>query len=475
MKLILLKIKNLKCLKDIEIPIHNFNLLIGENDTGKSTVLDALNIILNDEKPSENDFFKDTNGKISKNIVIICVFTLNDEEQRYLENLSYNGTELHYKKKISKDNEERYVHAKKYSYDDLNLNKTELNKKKVGELDKIVDDLKIEFQEGEKRNKDTRIQKILEFRESAETSYEWIGIKKELKNYLPKFIKYDTNDYQSPESMFHKTLQTVFDSFIYEFDENTGAQILIPNLKDIIKDVKLKFDDAVKKLLPYIKKYNESITDVSIKPDIDFSKGLRTSPIELKSKHGIFPLESKGEGTKKRLFLSFLEWDKEVMTETSNTRVIRGYDEPDTSLHYEAQRKLFYNIQEIINQPEGNIQALLCTHSLTMINRADPRDIFHLYLSDQGIANLQFLKSYEDDDIKSYLTELSIEMGLPNSSLFFERCFLIIEGPTEEHCLPKLYFKKFNKKLIEDGILLVNVEGVGNAKGFIKLLRKNKQ
>lgn len=475
MNLIKLKIKNLKCLKDIEIPIHKFNLLIGENDSGKSTVLEALNIVLNDEKPNEDDFFKDNKGNISKTIEVTCIFELNDEEQNNLREFSYNKSELQYKKVLFRDIVKNFVFAKKYTYNDLNLNKTKLNKKKAAELDVILNDLGIEFKKGEAKNLGTRIQKIIEFRENAEFTYHWVEIKKELKNYLPKFIKYDTNDYQSPESMVYKTLQIVFDSFIYNFDEDSGTRTLITNLEDIIDSVKIKFDQEIKKLLPYIKKYNESITDVAIRPDIDFSKGLRQSSIELKNKYGTFPLEEKGEGTKKRLFLSFLEWDREVLTELSNTIVIRGYDEPDTSLHYEAQRKLFNNILEVTIQPNSNIQALICTHSLTMINRAKPIDIYHLYLDNKGITNIQYLKSFEDEDIESYLTELSIEMGLPNSSLFFERCFLIVEGDTEEHCLPKLYYKKFKRRFIEDGICIVNVKGIGNAKGFIKLLGKNKK
>ncbi len=41
MKLKKIVIKNYKCLKDIEIPIHKFSLLIGENDSGKSSILDV--------------------------------------------------------------------------------------------------------------------------------------------------------------------------------------------------------------------------------------------------------------------------------------------------------------------------------------------------------------------------------------------------------------------------------------------------
>lgn len=475
MKLIKLKIKNFKCLKDFEIPIQKFNLLIGENDSGKSSVLDALNLILNDELPSNDDFFRDQKGRIANEIEIICLFNLSDNEKDILREYSFNYSELKYKKVISKNSVKKYVYSKKYVYEALNLRKTELNKKNAGDLDKIITDLKITFKKGERINKDARIKKIIEFRSKAEFIYNWIEIKKEIKNYLPKFIRYDTNDYESPEQMVYKTLQAVYDSFIYNINEETGEKSLIQDLKTITKDVKQVFNEEIKKLLPYIKKYNETITDVAIRPEIDFSRGLKTSPIELKDKYGIFPLESKGQGTKKRLFLSFLEWDREIIKEAKNYSVIRGYDEPDTSLHYEAQRRLFYNILDIINQSQSNIQALLCTHSLTMINRADSRNIYYLTLNNKGITEINYLKSFEDEEIESYLTELSIGMGLPNSSLFFERCFLIIEGETEEHCLPKLYMRKYNKRFIEDGICLVNVNGIGNAKGFIKLLRKNKE
>ena len=37
-----LTIKNFKCLRDIDISLGNFNVLIGPNDTGKTSFLDAL-------------------------------------------------------------------------------------------------------------------------------------------------------------------------------------------------------------------------------------------------------------------------------------------------------------------------------------------------------------------------------------------------------------------------------------------------
>ena len=170
------------------------------------------------------------------------------------------------------------------------------------------------------------------------------------------------------------------------------------------------------------------------------------------------------------MFLSFSEWDKKVVSETEIENVIRGYDEPDTSLHYNAQRRLFYDILNIVRQENSKIQAMICTHSLTMIDRARAKEIYFLKLDDNGISKIEYLQDDGDADIQTYLNEISIEMGLPNSSLFFERCFLIVEGATEEHTIPLLYNKKYTTTLIEDGINLVNA-----AKGFIKLLGKTRR
>lgn len=40
-----LRIKNFKCFQDVEITFdRNFNLIIGENNSGKSTIFDALRL-----------------------------------------------------------------------------------------------------------------------------------------------------------------------------------------------------------------------------------------------------------------------------------------------------------------------------------------------------------------------------------------------------------------------------------------------
>ena len=79
------------------------------------------------------------------------------------------------------------------------------------------------------------------------------------------------------------------------------------------------------------------------------------------------------------MYMGILDWDRDV-TRRGKGRgglpsIIRGYDEPDTNLHYEAQRLMYQIIADIVGAPRSHVQAILCTHSLTMIDRAPAQSI----------------------------------------------------------------------------------------------------
>ncbi len=71
MKLIKVKIENFRGYKNSEIELSKLSVIIGKNDVGKSTLLDALNIFFENEKLVEND----TNVYSESNeINITCFF-----------------------------------------------------------------------------------------------------------------------------------------------------------------------------------------------------------------------------------------------------------------------------------------------------------------------------------------------------------------------------------------------------------------
>ncbi|AWI09040.1 AAA family ATPase [Ereboglobus luteus] len=64
MKLTRLRLKNFRCYKnEISFDFENLTAFIGRNDAGKSSVLEALDIFLNDDVPDKHDASKSGDGK----------------------------------------------------------------------------------------------------------------------------------------------------------------------------------------------------------------------------------------------------------------------------------------------------------------------------------------------------------------------------------------------------------------------------
>lgn len=73
MKLTRLRIRNFRCYRaEIAFDFEDLTAFIGKNDTGKSTIMDALDIFLNDGTPDKNDATKGGDGK---DLTIICEFS----------------------------------------------------------------------------------------------------------------------------------------------------------------------------------------------------------------------------------------------------------------------------------------------------------------------------------------------------------------------------------------------------------------
>ncbi|MGH8529786.1 MAG: ATP-binding protein [Nevskiales bacterium] len=73
MKLARLRIRNFRCYKaEIAFDFDDMTAFVGKNDVGKSTVMDALDIFMNEGAPDKNDAAKGGDGK---DLTIICEFT----------------------------------------------------------------------------------------------------------------------------------------------------------------------------------------------------------------------------------------------------------------------------------------------------------------------------------------------------------------------------------------------------------------
>lgn len=471
MKLKSIRIKGYKSFKDsLVIPFHNLTVFIGENDSGKTSILNALEILLLNKQLFEGDFHTNSeNNTISDLIEIDSVFDV-PETLESLHDYIINY-ELNLIKRVSKIHGVKFF-AKKNVYVDDRFNR--IDKLSVQELKNIAEELGLE----KNKLKIELKSDITEFiktnhkeKEIQECEIQW----KDIVDFLPIYQRYNSSDYGNPQSLVGKVLQNIYRSHFYTTKED-GKEVLnnhfVKLKSNIEKNLNSKIQESLKSK---IQQYNANVKDVQGSFNIDFANGLDFYQLKIDTGGGLTPINNRGEGAKKRMQLAILEWDKELEKEIISQRgIIKAYDEPDANLHFEAQRKLFYEITKENSNSQLN-QAIICTHSITMIDRAPSHNINRLVVNEFEQSEISYLLTNNDSDVKEFLNQLSEMGGIKNSSIFYERCFLLVEGESEENAIPILYKKFKNKTISEDGVVIINLQSNGAWQNFLKLLNKNKQ
>lgn len=465
-----LSIEGYKCFRDrTVIPFQNLTVLIGENDCGKSTILKALAFLLGKNNQQDDDFHS-LNGNEVQTFTLMGKFKADinfvaDNVKPYIIN-GYLTL-----KKIYTKGEAFKTYVNKIALQDAELENY------LTFAAPATRDLLVKYGLPAQTTQEARREELRKYIE-----HEWDVLPKQENeveiNYnnisqgLPYYQYYGSHEYGNPQSLIKKTLDNIIRNQFY--DEN--GELKLSAIRNIKTRVLHKLNSSIEQnLLSQIQKYNPRITGIQGRLNIDFAQGLNFQGLELDEGHGYKLIEQKGEGSKKRLFLSILEWDKEIQTATQQNRpIIRAYDEPDSNLHYDAQRKMFYAISEVANNPKANTQSVIATHSLAMIDRAPSNSINHITQT-AGISANSYLMTYGDVDIQNFLNQVSIVGGIKNSSIFYEKCFLIVEGDSEEASIGKIYKAWYNRTLSEDGIVLINLQSNGAWYNFLKLLRRNKR
>jgi len=466
MKLHSLQIKGFRCYEDSGlIPIKNLSVFIGENDAGKSTIRDAIELLLILKSPDSSDFHIHGNDCVPE-VTIEGIFTLPQERQATELDQYLIDNQLKLKKVFSAAGGMKcFVYKNCYENDQLN----DYRQLKVEDLKILLRLLNIEPQ-GQKADLIGQIETYLQTNAPPLVA-KWKEIQfGNIQSFLPILQTYSSNDYGNPTNLIKKTLDSAYRNHFY--DENHILRADFSSLKETITN---DLNDRIgSSLLTRIQSYNPDVINIKGDINVNFEQGLQFNGFQIDTGSGYQALEMRGEGTRKKIFLAILEWDKEVSQSISGRPILKIYDEPDANLDFDAQRKLFKVIRSLVKDPEGTTQVVVVTHSLNMVDRAPAGGIVHVIQTD-GKSTVDYLKGEEDAEIRNFLGQISNLGGVRNSSIFYEKCFLLVEGESEDNALPILYKTYFERSMGEDGIVLTNLHSNGAWKNFLKLLGKNKK
>jgi predicted ATPase len=366
MKLAHLRIRNFRCYKDeISFDFDDMTAFIGRNDVGKSTVMDALDIFLNDNVPDKNDASRSGDGK---DLTIICEFTdipskaVIDEdfattfESEYLLN-AQGRLEIHktYSGNIDKP---KCTSIAAFANHPTAEGIADLLQLKNQELKKRGKELGVNFSDVDQKVNaqlrkcirdsvtDQKLQLCLVPLNDDNAKKAWDGI----KVCMPVFALFKSDRAstdQDPEAQ--DPLKAAVKEAIKqkEMELNTIAAHVEAEVKGIAASTLEKLSEMdptlAKQLNPQIvvKKW-DTLFNVSITSDEDI------------------PINKRGSGVKRLILLNFFRAKVEQQSrERNNAPVIYAIEEPETSQHPHNQRLLVNAFMDLA----ADNQVIITTHT----------------------------------------------------------------------------------------------------------------
>lgn len=476
MKLKKLSLKRFRGYKDLVIEFdENINVVIGKNDIGKSTIMEALDIFFNSGSNSKvkmeiNDLNIDEQD--CKEIQITCVFEVHDDiiidstrktslKDEFLLNeeglLEITKVWNCSKGKIGASDLKIYL---KSFYPQIN-DKPLINMK-ITELKKVLNEIKEEIHNYDKINKtvssDIRksiynhyIDNSCEFKEilidvSKEDIKEvWSGI----NNSLPIFFlfKSDRSNMDS-DAEVQNPLKIATKSALKEIQ--TELDSITNRIQEAVKSIS---DNTIKKLKEMDADIASQLTtELSMKPwDSIFS-------FELIDGRGI-PLNKRGSGIRRLMLLSYFRAEADrLMNETNKTSTIYAIEEPETAQHPDYQKMIIESFKDISN--DANHQIIITTHTPEIAKMVRPDQILFIKRNENKEP---VIVCDENDKINGVIETLGI---LPNMK---SKLVICVEGENDIAFLRNISKLECFKKIIDlekKQIPLIPMIG-GNLKAWI--------
>ncbi|WP_373709207.1 ATP-dependent endonuclease [Kaistella sp.] len=402
-------LKTLEILKPDLIVSFNkgMNILIGENDSGKSAIIDAIKLVLKTHayewiKVEETDFFSNGN-EISETLRIEIEFSgiSNLEASNFIEWCGWSKEE---------ENRPKLILIYQAQFKDGKIIPTDVRAGMDGHGNLLT-------AEAKEYLKCTYL-KALRDADSELTAKKNSRLSQILKEHK-EFKTKNGKGLHEFEELFDKTSKEIKDKFK---DENLGYNT---NIKKVV-------DDFVRS---FIGNGSESSFDLG---------STKINNILEKISLGIVDANNLGLGTMNRLFMAaeLLHLKKANW----NGLKLCMIEELEAHLHPQAQLKIVNRLKL-----EPDLQYILTTHSPNITSQADLKDM--IICKNNQIYPLGEGKTKLEEDNYKYLKRF---LDVTKSNLFFSKGNIIVEGWSEEIIIPVLA-SKLGYDLTKNEISVINV------------------
>lgn len=381
-----LKLHNFRGYKNIEVKFDdNFSVIIGKNDVGKSTILEALEIFFNSEQVKMDSGDLRVNHDDNDSIIrISCEFFVEDDkilvDSMVSTNLKdeylYNSSGL-LEICCESDGGKKPKFFINAFYP--KLFKVPLVQLKISELKKELDKQKENILDYESINKSIASE-----------------IRKGIYNSLEKqvecehiYIDLTKEDAKNIYTAIQKQLPIFF---LFKADrENRDGDVEVQNplrmaTKNVLKGIEDELENIKKRVEEQISQIGEETITKMRELDPDIAQQLKTS-INTKAWDSIFsfeliddydiPLNKRGSGVRRLLLLSYLRAEAERRAkENANANIIYAIEEPETAQHPDYQKKIIDSLIELSDNPMHQI--IITTHTPEIVKQANVEQIIFI-------------------------------------------------------------------------------------------------
>lgn len=447
------RVRNYRCLRSVDVDLNLLTVLIGQNNTGKTSFLNALFAAIGAGQRiiSGDDVFlqkPEVSAPKDRAIVIDILIRPTNGQGKILDVFPQGSPWLElWGLGVVQDEDER----------DLAAIRTQFKWNTIkGEyiLDRRF--LKDWQKDGARWEDSTPVEKV------ASVSAPQI---EPLALYLLDAKRDIAEDLRNRSSFWNKMVE----------EHGLSAEDvkrIEEELSEINKDI-VESSDVLTHIQSHLKDFHETLScdedSVSITPLARHLRDLSRGMDVVLSTRGAppFPLHQQGMGTRSLgtffTFWAFTTW-RQKQGSSSAVHPMMAMEEPETHLHPQAQRSLFRQIKRMPGQ------RIISTHSPYICGQSEITHIRHFSKNAEETLVCRIdLGTGEKKLTEEDLRKIDRQVMNTRGDMLFARALVFFEGETEEQAVPDFAEKHWGKPPNDLGYSLVGVGGKGNYLPFLRM------
>ncbi|MBU4533969.1 MAG: AAA family ATPase [Firmicutes bacterium] len=450
-RIVEVRVRNFRVLKSIDLCLARLTVLIGPNNSGKTSFLEALFAAMGAGRRvlNSDDIFispEETNLPQDRSILIDVLIKPTDNKGKFCDNFPEGSYWLNlWRNGIAQDDDDK----------DFIAFRTRLQWKHESGEYSIERQFLGEWASDSSRLEDVRINSkagTVTAKQLEPLALHFMDAKRDIDDDMKRqgsFWRRMTNNLGLSESdieSFEKILTEINEEIVEKSEVLRHLKSTLGDLDSIMSGGR----EGVE-LAPVARK----LRDLTKGIDVNFTtKGSQT-----------FPLVRHGMGTRSMasilVFRAFMQW-RSLQAKEDAVHPMLALEEPEAHLHPQAQRALFSQIMEIPGQ------VIISTHSPYVAAYAEFGDLRHFRKegADTTVTAMDISDLNPDD-----LQKMKWKVLNTRGDMLFANALVLFEGETEEQAFAIFAQEYWGRNPNELGVNFIGVGGAGSYLPFLRLAK----